>query len=404
MKHFSFYLLMLLSTVLLAACGGDSDDGGQGKTSTSVDEDDDETTANVDESYTYTLPVIFHVLYQDKSNDEQYVPQTRLAKILSNVNDLYAGQLYGESENIRVHFKMAEYDEDGRRLSTPGVEYVQYKGDYPIDPNDFMNDHSGTNRKLIWEPSEYINVMIYPFKTDSEAETIVLGITHMPYSVEGDNELEGLETVSRGPLTKQNLNYAHCASINSTYINNESTRYNRADHGQGGYSYTSLDVNVTVAHELGHYLGLYHIFTERKTDDGTEAVDDCEDTDYCDDTPSYNKPKYDEELDSYLEQHKNDKTIDIRAVALRTACDGTEFTSANLLDYAIGLGYKFSSDQKTRMRHVLYYSPLMPGPKKAAWATTSTRSAGSNEVMDLPVRTIKCTVRKVDGSIQKTNK
>ena len=110
----------------------------------------------------------------------------------------------------------------------------------------------------------------------------------MPYAVKNDSALVGLETVNMSKLTKSNIEYPHCSSLNSLFINDESSRYKQSDKGKGGYTYVSADVNVTLAHELGHYLGLHHIYTERNS----EPVDSCGDTDFCEDTPSYNRIEY----------------------------------------------------------------------------------------------------------------
>lgn len=142
----------------------------------SDNEQDHDSDEIIGDDYIYHLPVIFHVLYQDENAvDEnnkrnQYVSYDRLKAILQNVNDLYAGKLYnfGEgadmpSENIHVQFELALYDESGKKLKTPGVEYIKYSGEYPIDCNSFMNQTKKKN-KIIWNPNEYINVMVYNFK------------------------------------------------------------------------------------------------------------------------------------------------------------------------------------------------------------------------------------------------
>ena len=55
------------------------------KTINIVQKGADGTTAE----HHYELPVIFHVLYQDKSKSLQYVNQKRLADILQVVNNMY---------------------------------------------------------------------------------------------------------------------------------------------------------------------------------------------------------------------------------------------------------------------------------------------------------------------------
>lgn len=69
----------------------------------------------------------------------------------------------------------------------------------------------------------------------------------------------------------------------------------------------------------------------------------------------------------------------------RTSCDGTTFNSEDIMDYAWTLGFQITKEQKERIRNVLYYSPLMPGPKKR-----STRAASvSDEPIDLKITLIK---------------
>ena len=57
------------------------------------------------------------------------------------------------------------------------------------------------------------------------------------------------------------------------------------------------------------------------------------------------------------------------------------------MDYAIGYGFYLSPDQKHRMRQVLYYSPLIPGPKKNR-STSRAAKEESGDVLDLPIQTI----------------
>lgn len=57
------------------------------------------------------------------------------------------------------------------------------------------------------------------------------------------------------------------------------------------------------------------------------------------------------------------------------------FTSHNIMDYAFSYSDQFSNDQRNRIRHVLTYSPLIPGPKKGQ---TQTRTAAEGP-LDLPI-------------------
>lgn len=318
--------------------------------------------------YHYNLPVIFHVLYKDKNNPLQYVKQDRLAKILDTVNKLYKDKT--KSVDMNLTFTLATTDEDGKPLSTPGVKYVLWEESYPIDCDVFMNDETGKYVKYIWEPNNYINVMVYNFKDDESTNSTTLGIAHIPFSTVGSNYLEGLSKTQKSYLEKQNLKFPYSVSINSLFINDQST----------STQYSTADITVTLAHELGHYLGLHHAFSEN--DEG--IYDGCFDSDYCDDTPTYNKVKYDAD---YAYTAKNDPanfTFDY--LVKRENCKTNQtFTSTNIMDYSVSYSDRFTNDQRSRIRHVLTYSPLIPGPKQGQ---TQTRSVVEGPI-DLPIRTAR---------------
>ena len=235
-------------------------------------------STNTAEEYHYQLPVIFHVFYKDANDPLQKVSSSRLSAILDKVNSLYKNKK--NSVDMNLTFTLATTDKNGATLPNPGVEYIQWPESYPIDCDDFMNDESGKYVKYLWDPNSYINIMVYNFYSDPNFNFVTLGIAHIPFSTTGNNYLEGLSETKNSHLTLANLKFPLCVSINSLYINEESTPT----------EYTTVDVTVTLAHELGHYLGLHHVFAE--TTNGT-----CEDTDYCKDTKSYNKQEYDSYCD-----------------------------------------------------------------------------------------------------------
>ena len=103
-KHYLGWLLVLLC-LTQSSCKSSEDDE---STTTVEDQDEDATTQTINNSYVYKLPVIFHVLYSEANNETQYVSATRLKIILSRINELYQGNVYGESENINVKFELAK--------------------------------------------------------------------------------------------------------------------------------------------------------------------------------------------------------------------------------------------------------------------------------------------------------
>lgn len=379
-----YIYILLLTSLLLASCGGD-DGLDSPKHGSSTNQGQGEMSEVIDSTYEYQLPIIFHVFYQDKDNASQYIPAARLKNLLSYVNQIYQGGIYGESANTHIRFELAKRDESGRPLPVPGVEYVYYSGEYPIDEVSFMSSKDHT--KYIWDPNKYINVMLYPFKKKDSGE--VLGISHMPFTPKGDKKLEGLEEIEGRYISKKQLGFPLCSSINSIYAGQspsgeyyQSNRYTAIGHQTK--SIVASDVVVTLAHELGHYLGLFHIFTEniRNTHDADifNFADSCADTDYCKDTPSYNRSEYNAYLDHYLATTQPEM-LNVWDVLKRSACDASQFHSANIMDYAFTLGYKISKEQKARMRHVLYYSPLIPGPKKNGINRKTRATNGSQDII-----------------------
>lgn len=320
-------------------------------------------STNTTEEYHYELPVIFHVLYKDENDPLQKVNPNRLSYILKKVNDLYNRNL--NSVNMNLTFTLATTDMNGETLSTPGIEYIHWSESYPIDCEHFMSDNSGNYVKYLWDPNAYINIMIYNFTSDPNSNSTTLGISHIPYSTIGNNYLEGLAETRYSHLTLSNLKFPLCVSINSLFINNESLS-----------TYDAADVNVTLAHELGHYLGLHHVFDE--TDNGI-----CDDTDYCKDTKSYDRQEYNTYLDYIYNNERSKYTFE--NLVKRTACDGSRFTSYNIMDYSISYSNQFTQNQRERIRHVLSYSPLIPGPKKG---DISTRTFNEGP-LDLPIIVIK---------------
>lgn len=307
--------------------------------------------------YHYKLPIIFHVLYKDKTDGLQYVSQSRIAEILKGVNSLY--QNASKSVDMNLEFTLATTDENGNTLTTPGVEYVQWT-DIPMDCMTFMGTNNSKNAALLWDPNKYINVMLYKFTSDNSG-SVTLGISHMPYSITGANFLEGLTPTTYTTITKENLAYPYCVSINSRYINEKSENN----------SYNRFDVTVTLAHELGHYVGLHHAFSE----DEEGNTNTCINSDYCDDTPTYNRDAYEAELAVIENEAKaSGKDLYMNDVTFRENCEtGVRFTAHNIMDYSWCYSDQFTSDQRKRIRNVLAYSPLIPGPKKTA--TTKTRTA-----------------------------
>ena len=118
--------------------------------------------------------------------------------------------------------------------------------------------------------------------------------------------------------------------------------------------------------------------------DKSEAANDDDDSDYCDDTPSYNRIEYSKWVTLAIKKD----SLTLRDVAKRTNSKGEEWQSDNLMDYFFCYSMRFTPEQANRIRQVLYYSPLIPGPKKIRPRTRAWDEMPETED-DLPIRYAK---------------
>lgn len=308
-------------------------------------------TGNVDD-YEYVLPVVFHVLYQNEADEQQNVRKNWLSTLLTKVNKLYS------TNHIGVQFEMAAYDQDGEELEEAGVMRHKVTSE-SFNPMDFLNGE-GEADDLVdagQHLRRYINIYVFRFSDDAiDSGGRSLGISDMPLTTT-DHPLDSLTVL---PGIEQ---YTHMSTPWGVCINNEEI-YTVSDRNY----YKTDDVSVTLAHELGHYLGLLHSFSE------VECLYD----DACSDTPMSDYEAYQEKIDrlmeSYAEQYGPGYAFSLDELATRDNCQevGLTFIADNIMDYAYCYSNVLTAQQRARIRYVLNYVPLVPGPKLVDYGVGST--------------------------------
>ena len=316
----------------------------------------------------YVVPVVFHVLYDDPTDINQYIKRGHINNLIGVCNSFF------KDNGVNITVLLAETTPEGKRMDEAGVNRIRVDNS-TIDPDIFMQSNSEENKALLWDTEEYINIFTYEFSLE-----FVAGISHLPYTTDL-NLLEGLPVTNQS-VDHSSLRYPHCISINNSYM------YRRGDKD----TYVPGDITRTFIHELSHYLGVLHVFSEESvfTDKGEFLYNNtnlCKDTDFCTDTETYNKDKYDTWVGEYFasKEAKNENPL-IMDLVKRQDCAGVQFISTNIMDYDYSYMTKLSKQQIARMHHVINYSPFIPIQDKDRKHRKTRTSTGP---IDLPFVVIR---------------
>lgn len=271
----------------------------------------DEKSVQADGDSIYYIPVVVHVLHTGEP--EGTGKNLSLARIQSQIDIL--NQDYGRQAgspgfnthpagaDTRIRFCLATQDPNGN--SSNGIVRVNTG----VDAFDLFTQNAQLKGYSLWNPEKYLNIwtckllnsyigyaqypMISPLWADS------LPMVPNPEDVQPDGVVIEYRVFGNVPA------------------------------GESG-PYTAYNQGRTASHEIGHYLGLLHIWG-----DGTSCADNK--TDYCSDTPP--QATY---------------TSGCPSVAPVSCTSGTPAMMENYLDYTNDACMNiFTQEQKKRMRMVL---------------------------------------------------
>lgn len=257
------------------------------------------------------VDVIFHVLYNDPKDVKYNVRSEVLYEGIAYANMVLRNQinpLLGADSYLE--FSLATHSPSGEKLAEPGISRVMLAKEPIYNVDDFMESEV-VSSDTFWDVHQYVNVWVFAF-TDYN----VAGVSYLPF-VPSTNPLEGLNSGDYYITYPVTNHFGMC-------INNR--------------VFTNSGNTPTIGHELCHYFGLLHVFSE-----GSSG---CTDSDFCSDTPTYDRAAYERNVD------KNGY--------YRTSCSGQVFTSHNLMDYYITYSDIITPQQVSRIDHVLTYGVLNP--------------------------------------------
>lgn len=336
--------------------------------------------ANKAQSIVYTIPVIIHVIHGNNQPIGTYpnLSQAQLNSQILALNNDYAGtgfnsgnypgmafSNWASAQNISafsldnngsvkiadcmVQFCLATKDTLGNILAEPGIHRVNYAAMGWTNPGTISNYNSFKNfidntvkPATIWNVSRYLNIWV----TDSDIGSVnLLGYATFPPMA----NLNGLGSQFGTATTDGYWCYAKAFGSATTYTPN--VYYNGYNRGR------------TSTHEIGHWLGLRHIWG-----DGN-----CSATDFCNDTPpgsasNFGAPTYPFKTN----------------VCSGNSPDGEMFM--NFMDYTNDPAkYMFTTDQADRIQTAMANSPYRKflGTHNLCTVSTVAASAAFNNIVSI---------------------
>lgn len=290
---------------------------------------------------TYELEVVFHILASPSSKLNEKVTPERIEEILKGVNALYAGASGGA--DMRVRFVPATHDPQGVPLAEKGIVRTTIQPESLSYTTVRLSQKGGFYHRQSWDVRRFINIFLFRF-----AESKTAGVSTYP-DMPAHHPLSGLQIYHPDNLDAHNP----CVTLNESQLGNWKKGTEEAPNN-GAVIYVT-------AHELGHYLGLYHPFQG-----GGDRHDFCDDTKEYDRTDyEYRLPTLKQEVYTAIYMQNVSEQEAMKRLYMRTPLENSaaSFVSTNIMDYYETYGNHFTPDQVARVRQCLYHSPTLPGPK-----------------------------------------
>ncbi len=256
----------------------------------------------------YTIPVVVHIIHDGEGiGVESNISAARVQSQIQVLNEDFRRMTGTPGHNndpagadVEIEFCLATIAPDGSTMPEPGIDRVD-RSDLGVNEPPFSSNYIRNNilPNTIWDPERYMNIWTVDIEGD------VIGFAQLP----NQSGLPGLSG-SYGTPNQDGV------VITVETFGRESSMLPPYNGGR------------TTTHEVGHFLGLYHVWG-----DGNCSFDD-----YCGDTPSSAQANY-------------------GCPSSANSCGEAEMVT-NYMDYLDDQCMNtFTQCQKQRMRTVLTNSP-----------------------------------------------
>jgi len=264
-----------------------------------------------------TIPVIVHVVHNGEAiGVGANISEAQVLSQIEVINEDFRRKpnTPGFNDNpvgadVGIEFALALRDEAGNTLEEPGIHRVNGGREFW----EVSDINLSLKPQTIWDPEQYLNMWVLNFGGENDN---LLGFAQFP-------NLSGLDGLNN------NMGIAATDGVVMGY------RF----FGREGNILSPFDGGRTTTHEIGHWLGLRHIWG-----DVPAGENGCNFDDFCDDTPNTRAenrgcPLGNNSCGSFLFD------------------DGDDMVE-NYMDYTSDACMNiFTKDQKTRMLTVLENSP-----------------------------------------------
>ena len=214
-----------------------------------------------------TIPVVVHVIHNgdaygsdENITDEQV--QSQITVMNQDFRKMTGTPGFGLGVDTQIQFALAKSDPNGN--PTNGIDRVNLcRRDWNSDSSSAIINLVDTEVKpqTIWNTNQYLNMWCINF-----GDSDLLGYAQFP----DGSGLPGLDS-SGGEANTDGV------------VSNYGTFGSRSIYPSGNYIGTQYDKGRTMTHEVGHWLGLRHIW-------GEDGAGGCDADDYCNDTPNTSGP------------------------------------------------------------------------------------------------------------------
>lgn len=262
---------------------------------------------NSESSFIYTIPVVVHVIYNSNKSLTNITDEQILAQVEALNNDfrrlnIDAVNTPTEHLNVatdtKIQFCLANKDPEGNP-----IEFAINRVETTQNSYHYVDDDESLKELSYWPSDQYLNIWVTTLSSN------ILGYAQFP----SDSDLSGLVGFSDKPITDGVVIdyrvFGVFPSSNSLY-----------------------NLGRTLTHEVGHWLGLIHIFGDNSN---------C-DSDFVSDTPTQ---------DSDNEGLTNCDTV-------ISSCNNDEIMFQNYMDYTPDRCMNlFTKGQTERMQSAILTSP-----------------------------------------------